>query len=58
MFAQRFLGSPPDKHCNWMAKGCFDVEKNRFCEISGLFTAVLFEMGVGNIDTAEMQGFV
>ena len=41
-----------------MAKGCFDVEKIDFGERSWLFTAVLFEMGVGNIDTGEMQGFV
>ena len=41
-----------------MAKGCFDVEKIDFGERSWLFTAVLFEMGVSNIDTGEMQGFV
>ena len=60
MFAQRFLGSPPDKHCNWMAKlkVVSTSKKIDFGERSWLFTAVLFEMGVSNIDTGEMQGFI
>ena len=58
MFAQRFLGSPPDKHCNWMAKGCFDVEKKSILARDHGFLLLFCKMGVGNIDTGEMQGFV
>ena len=51
MFLQRFLGSPWGKHFN-LLKGSFDVQENKFGEIS-----VLSEMDLGNVDVREAQGF-
>ena len=59
MFAQRFLGSPRGKHCNWLEGNVWrkfvrTLKKNDFGERLSLFAAFfLSEIGLGDVDTRE-----